>query len=93
MSWYVVIKTIKGNAYRYRQRTWRENGTMRTESVYLGRADSGKRQAARRTSNMISAPDVSASAPLKQTEPVRQTKGNSEAGIDVAGAAAELSQQ
>ena len=40
MGWYVVIKNIKGIAYRYRQRTWRENGSMRTESVYVGRADS-----------------------------------------------------
>ena len=37
MSWYIVVKTIKGHRYRYRQRTWREGGRMRTESVYLGR--------------------------------------------------------
>lgn len=41
MSWYIVVKTIKGHRYRYRQRTWRENGKMRTESVYLGPASAG----------------------------------------------------
>ena len=28
MGWYVVVKKIKGIAYRYRQRTWRENGRV-----------------------------------------------------------------
>ena len=36
MDWYIVIKTIKGHRYRYRQRTWREGKHVRTESVYLG---------------------------------------------------------
>lgn len=36
MGWYIVTKTIKGHRYRYRQRSWRENGKMRTENVYLG---------------------------------------------------------
>jgi hypothetical protein len=36
MSWYIVIKTIKGRRYRYRQRTWREGGRMRTKSEYIG---------------------------------------------------------
>ena len=39
MGWYIVVKVIKGNRYRYRQRTWRENGAVRTENVYLGRED------------------------------------------------------
>ena len=39
MGWYIVIKTIKGYRYRYRQRTWREGKHVRTESVYLGPAD------------------------------------------------------
>lgn len=44
MGWYVVVKKIKGIAYRYRQRTWRENGRVQTESIYLGRADGGGRE-------------------------------------------------
>jgi hypothetical protein len=35
-DWYIVIKTIKGHRYRYRQRTWREGKHVRTESQYLG---------------------------------------------------------
>ena len=33
---YIVIKTIKGRQYRYRQRTYREAGRVRTESIYIG---------------------------------------------------------
>jgi hypothetical protein len=43
VGWYIVIKTIKGHRYRYRQRTWRENGRMRTQSEFLGREDGGGR--------------------------------------------------
>lgn len=43
MSWYTVIKRIKRIPYRYLQRTWREGTRVRTESVYLGRADGGGR--------------------------------------------------
>jgi hypothetical protein len=39
MSWYVVIKTIKGRRYRYRQRTWRENGRVRCKSEYIEPVD------------------------------------------------------
>jgi hypothetical protein len=39
MSWFVVIKTIKGRRYRYRQRTWRENGRVRCKSEYIGPVD------------------------------------------------------
>jgi len=42
VGWYIVIKTIKGHRYRYRQRTWREGGRVRTESIYLGPADGGR---------------------------------------------------
>ena len=38
MDWYIVIKTIKGRRYRYRQKTWRENGRVRTRSEYIGPA-------------------------------------------------------
>ena len=33
---YIVIKTIKGKQYCYRQRTYREGGRVRTECIYLG---------------------------------------------------------
>jgi antirestriction protein ArdC len=36
MDWYFVIKTIHGRRYRYRQKTWRENGRVRTRSEYIG---------------------------------------------------------
>jgi antirestriction protein ArdC len=36
VGWYIVIKTIKGRKYRYRQRTWREGGRVRTQSFSLG---------------------------------------------------------
>lgn len=39
MSWYTVIKTVKGRRYRYKQRTWREGNRVRTESIYLGALD------------------------------------------------------
>ncbi len=38
MGWYTVTKTIKGRKYTYRQRTWREGGKVRTQSVYVGPA-------------------------------------------------------
>lgn len=38
-NWYVVIKTINGCRYRYRQKTWREGAKVRTRSEYLGPAD------------------------------------------------------
>ena len=33
---YIVIKTIKGRQYQYQQRTYREAGRVRTESIYMG---------------------------------------------------------
>ena len=39
MDWYIVVKTINGHRYRYRQKTWRENGRVRTKSEYLGPVD------------------------------------------------------
>ena len=33
---YIVIKSIKGRQYRYQQRTYREGGRVKTESIYLG---------------------------------------------------------
>lgn len=39
MKWYIVIKTINGTRYRYRQKTWREGKRVRTRSEFLGRAE------------------------------------------------------
>lgn len=36
---YVVTKIIKGRRYRYRQRSYRVGKKVKTESVYLGPAD------------------------------------------------------
>jgi hypothetical protein len=36
---YIVIKNVKGRKYRYRQRTYREGGRVKTESIYLGPVD------------------------------------------------------
>ncbi len=35
MEWYVVIKTIKGRRYRYRQQTWRQGKRVCTRSQYI----------------------------------------------------------
>ena len=35
MDWYIVIKTINGHRYRYRQRTQRHGTCVRTQSEYL----------------------------------------------------------
>lgn len=40
MDWYIVIKTINGHRYYYRQKTWREGGQVRTRSEYIGPAGS-----------------------------------------------------
>ena len=48
MGWYIVIKTIRGHAYRYWQRIWRAGKHVRTESVYLRPAgrDAGETEGA-----------------------------------------------
>ena len=43
MGWYKVVKTIKGHRYVYEQRTWREGKHVRTESRYVGPAESDLR--------------------------------------------------
>jgi hypothetical protein len=35
MDWYIVVKTINGHGYYYKQKTWREGNRVRTKSVYL----------------------------------------------------------
>ncbi len=64
-DWYRVIKTIKGHAYLYEQRSWREGHRVRSECRYVGRADGAtdrRRAATRRkdinTTEMASAVDV-----------------------------------
>lgn len=42
MDWYVVVKTINGHRYRYRQKTWREGNRVRTRSEYIGPADAAE---------------------------------------------------
>lgn len=41
---YIVIKTIKGKQYQYRQRSYREGGRVRTESIYMGPVGGGTRR-------------------------------------------------
>lgn len=36
MAWYYRVRTIKGRQYSYLQRTYREGGKVRTETIYLG---------------------------------------------------------
>ena len=43
MGWYNVTKTIKGIPYLYRQRSYRDGKSVRTESHLIGRADGGGR--------------------------------------------------
>ena len=38
-KWNIVIKTINGRRYRYRQKSWYEGGRIRTRSKYLEPAD------------------------------------------------------
>lgn len=71
MGWYIVIKTIKGHRYRYRQRTWREGKHVRTESHYLGPAD-GTAGAPRIVSGAASV--VSPTAPHVPEEAIRQLR-------------------
>ncbi len=73
MSWYVVIKTIKGRRYRYRQRTWRENGRVRCKSEYIGPVDGAlKRESRGRSRGRANAIGV-AGAVDKVVEAVAET--------------------
>ena len=38
-KWHVVRKFINGRWYRYRQKSWCDNGRVRTRSIYLEPAD------------------------------------------------------
>jgi hypothetical protein len=38
-KWHIVIKTINGRRYRYRQKSWYDDGRVRTRTVYLEPAD------------------------------------------------------
>jgi hypothetical protein len=52
----VVIKTIKGRQYRYLQRSYRDGRRVRTESIYVGPVDGGRRKGLlRRVGELIEA--------------------------------------
>jgi hypothetical protein len=63
MDWYIVTKLINGTPYHYRQRTRRIDGRVRTESVYLGRADAVGRRVASRARQPAATAAVMAAAP------------------------------
>lgn len=44
---YTITKTIKGKQYRYLQRSYREGGKVRTQSIYLGPIGAVRRVAKR----------------------------------------------
>jgi hypothetical protein len=73
-DWYIVIKTIKGRRYRYRQRTWREGGRVRTQSYSLGPLDAdaqskgGKSDASRQTLRNLAAGTFSELASARPVE-------------------------
>lgn len=56
MGWYVVIKTINGHRYFYKQRTWREGKHVRTENVYLGPTGDSGRKSSRRSPKQPASP-------------------------------------
>ena len=73
MSWYIVVKTINGRRYRYRQTTWREGGRMRTKSEYIGPVDGAmKRESRARSRGRASAIGDVAGAVDKVVEAVAQ---------------------
>ena len=45
MGWYTCVKKINGHRYLYRQRTWREQGKVKCESIYLGPVNGSERGA------------------------------------------------
>jgi hypothetical protein len=51
-KWHIVIKTINGRRYRYRQKSWYEDGRVRTRSRYLEPAD-GRARAPSKKGNPI----------------------------------------
>jgi len=68
-EWYQVVKTIKGNQYRYLQQTYREGGRVRTRNRYLGRVDtqaSGSHPPAPTTKPLFQSPSDFGAAMLNQ---------------------------
>jgi antirestriction protein ArdC len=66
MDWYIVIKTINGRRYYYRQKTWRDGKRVRTLSQYIGpveaeRAPDTKKEA---PASVMAAVDVEGSVEL-----------------------------
>lgn len=39
MGWYIVVKRVIGRGYLYRQRSYRDGESVRTESKYIGPVD------------------------------------------------------
>lgn len=67
MPWVRVVKTIKGRSYAYLQRSFRDGGTVRTESRYLGPADS--------------AADMPASGGSMEATPAPRVRNTSASGL------------
>lgn len=69
-DWYQVVKTIKGNHYRYLQQTYRKGGRVRTRNRYLGRVDQGtlggNASPAHTTAPLFQSPSDFGAAMLKQ---------------------------
>lgn len=41
MGWYTCVKTINGRKYLYNQTTWREGGSVKCKSIYVGPVSGG----------------------------------------------------
>jgi hypothetical protein len=65
MDWYIVVKTINGHRYRYRQKTWREGKRVRTQSEYIGPAgDDGSAKGGRGRPTEPTHPDLAGATTL-----------------------------
>ena len=42
MEWYLVIKTIHGHQYYYKQKTYRVGKRVRTQNIYVGPVRNGR---------------------------------------------------
>jgi hypothetical protein len=62
-KWHIVTKIINGRRYRYRQKSWYEDGRVRTVTVYLEPADGyvSRRKAKEANASV-------AASPLRATE-------------------------
>lgn len=70
MPWYLVRKKIKGRTYFYRQRSWREGGKVKTQSIYLGPAgESGADTVNPTTSKSVTTTPSESLVPLQACDP------------------------